>query len=163
MKTIMMYRKAAMLLLIVCCGSIQSNAQTSLEYSAHSVRVEGTVAFIPTGFLAYDYRPVDYLSVAVGFGSFALDDSIDIYKYGYMTRVGGLIGKNSKYFEICGGVMYADSKCPWFILVGYRYQPDKGLLWGTGIRFTYIPTDQVGGLVPLLSLAGLSFQFGYAF
>jgi len=159
MKNIHVHQVAASLLIVLCCP-IGSNAQ---EYSAHSVRVEGTLALIPTGFLAYDYRPLDYVSVAVGFGSFALDDSIDIYKLGYMTRVSGLIGKNSKYFEIGGGVQYADSKYPWFILVGYRYQPDNGLLWGVGLRFTYIPPDQAESLVPLFSAAGLSFQFGYAF
>lgn len=153
----------AVLMWMVFFISVSSNAQTSSEYSTHSVRVEGTLFLIPTGFLAYDYRPFDYLSVAVGFGSFSLEDSSDINKSGYMMRASWLIGKNSKYFEIGSGVIAGSSKYPLFILVGYRYQPTNGLLWGTGIRFTYIPTDQVGSLVPLFSLVGLSFQFGYAF
>lgn len=157
--------KNAVWLSLVLITSVSSNAQTPSEYSTHSVRVEGTLAFIPSGFVAYDYRPLDYLSVAIGFGSFALEDSVDIYKSGYMMRVSGLIGKNSKYFEIGGGLLYANSKYPLFILVGYRYQPTNGLLWGTGVRFTYVSPDEgeTEGLVTLFSLGGLSFQFGYAF
>lgn len=145
--------------------SVSSNAQTSSEYSTHSVRVEGILAFIPTGFVAYDYRPFNYLSLAVGFGSFAVEDSADINKSGYMMRGSWLIGEHSKYVEIGGGVIVGNSKYPLFILVGYRYQPTKGLLWGAGVRFTYVSPDEgeTQGLVTLFSLVGLSFQFGYAF
>ncbi|MCC7439790.1 MAG: hypothetical protein IT211_14985 [Armatimonadetes bacterium] len=165
MKNAEIYQKIAALLLVVFCGAMNSYAQTSSEYSTHSVRVEGTLLFIPTGFLAYDYRPLDYLSLAVGFGSFVLEDSVDINKSGYMTRASWLLGEHSKYFELGGGVIVGGSQYPLFILAGYRYQPPNGWLWGTGLRFTYVPPGkgQTQFLVTLLSLVGISFQFGYAF
>lgn len=154
--------KNAVWLSLVLITSVSGNAQTPSEYSTHSVRVEGTLLLIPSGFFAYDYRPLDYLSLAVGFGSVAVDDSADINQSGYMTRVSWLLGKNSKYVELGGGIVVGNSTYPLFILASYRYQPTNGWLWGTGIRFTYPIVGEDEGSISLLSLVGISFQFGYA-
>jgi hypothetical protein len=162
MKSINIHQRTLTLLIAILLSTVTGNAQ---NYSTHSFRVEGNLFFIPIGFSAYDYRPIENLSFAVGAGLFALDDSNDIYKFGYMTRVSGLIGKNSKYFEIGGGIMAAESKYPMFIVMNYRYQPNSGWLWGVGARFIYrVPDkDEMQGLTSLFSLVGISFQFGYAF
>ena len=166
MKLPNIHQQIAVLLFLVFCNSVNSNAQTSSEYSAHSVRAEGNILLIPIGFFAYDYRPLDYLSVAVGFGSAVLEDSVDIHTSGYMARASWLMGKNSKYFELGSGVIVADSKFQPFILASYRYQPVNGVLWGLGLRLMYVPpadTGQTQSLITILSLAGFSFQLGYAF
>jgi len=162
-KLIRTYRRIA-LAFIVLCSTMNANANAQ-TYSAHAVRLEANVLIIPTGFLAYDYRPLEHLSLAVGAGTVIFEDSSEISKFGYMTRVSGLIGSDFKYFELGSGLAIADSRHAFFILASYRYQPVNGWLWGAGMRFTYTPPTegQTQYLITILSSIGFNFQFGYAF